>query len=102
MRAGRGSEHFDVDFRPGNAPCRQALLEILEEVGRTAQVEISLLGNPQLVEQLEREMAWSIEVPAEHVSRCRPAVNHAAMGRLERNEQIARLFGKRMMRPIAG
>ena len=70
--------------------------------GRTTQVEISVLGNPELVEQLEREMAWSIEVLAEHVSRCRPTVDHAAMGRAERNEQIVRLLGKRMVRPIAG
>ncbi len=99
---GRGPEHFDVDPGPGNAPCRQAFLEILEEAGRTTQIEISVLGNPELVEQLERKMAWSIEVLSEHVSRRRPTVDHAATGRTERGEQIVRLLGKRMVRPIAG
>ena len=100
--SGRGPEHFDVDPGPGNAPCRQASLEILEKAGRSAQVEISILGNPDLVEQLGREMAQSIEVLAEHVSWCRPTVDHAAMRRPQRNEQIVRLLGKRMVRPIAG
>jgi hypothetical protein len=100
--SGRGPEHFGVDPGPGNAPFRQASLEIREEAGRTTQVEISVLGNPELVEQLEREMAWSIEVLAEPVSRCRPTVDHTAMGHPERKEQIVRLLGKRMMRSIAG
>ena len=91
-----------TDPRPGNAPCREASLEILEEAGRTTQVEISILRNPELVEHLERKMAWSIEVLSEQVSRCRPTVDHAAMGRRERNEQIVGLRGKRMVRPIAG
>src|SRR3954447_17236335 len=47
-------------------------------------------------------MARSIEVLAEPVSRRRPTVDYAAMGRPERNEQIVRLFAKRMVRPIAG
>jgi hypothetical protein len=99
---GRGPEHFGVDPGPGDAPCRQAFLENLEEAGRATQVEIGVLGNPELVKQLERKMAWSIEVPAGPVFRCRPAVSHAATGRRERNEQVIRLFGKRMMRPVAG
>ena len=100
--SGRGPEQFDVDPRPGNAPCRQAFLEIFEEAGRTTQVEIGVLGNAELVEQLGCEMAWSIEVLAEPVAWCRPTVNYTAMGRRERNEQIVRFLGKRMVRPIAG
>ena len=101
-KSGRGPEHFNVDPGPGNAPCRQAFLEILEKAGRTTQIEISVLRNFELVEQRERKMAWSIEVPAENVVWCRPTVDHAAMGGPEPAEQIVRLFGKRMVRPIAG
>jgi hypothetical protein len=78
------------------------LLEIREEAGRTTQIEISVLGNPKLVKQLERKMAWSIKVPAEPVTWSRPTVGHTAMGRRKRNEQSVRLLGKRMVRPIAG
>ena len=74
----------------------------LEEAGRTAQIEISVLRNPELVEQLKRKMAWSIEVLSEHVSRRRPTVGYAATRRAERNEHIVRLLGKRMVRPVAG
>ena len=91
-----------MDPGPGNAQCRQALLEIIEEAGRSAQIEISVLRDPELVEQLKRKMACSIEVLSESVSRRRPTVGYAAMGRTERNEQIVRLLGKRMVRPIAG
>ena len=101
-KSGREPEQFDVDPRPGNAPCRQAFLEIFEEAGRTTQVEIGILGNAKLVEQLEREMAWSIEVLAESIVWCRPTENHTAMGRREHNEQIVRFLGERMVRPIAG
>ena len=50
--SGPRPEDFDVDPRPGNAPCRQAFLEILEEAGRTTQIEISVLGSLELVEQI--------------------------------------------------
>jgi hypothetical protein len=42
------------------------------------------------------------QVFAERISRCRPSVHHTAMRRPEHNEQIVRLFGKGMVRPIAG
>ena len=102
VRVGAGRTLRRGLSRPGNTPCRQAFLEILQEAGRTTQIEISAFGNPELVEQLGRKMTWSIEVLAEHVFRRRPTVDYAAMGRAERNEQIVRLPGKRMVRPIAG
>ena len=66
---GHAAKQFDVHFGPGNAPRRQALLEIFEKPRWTAQIELSVLRNPEFVEQLERKMAWSIEVLAERVSR---------------------------------
>jgi hypothetical protein len=100
--SGRRPEHFDVDPGPRNAPCRQAYLEILEKAGRATQVEVGIPGNPDFLEQQRREMAWPIEVVAGPVFRRRPAVGHAAMGRRECREQIVRLLGKRMVRPVAG
>src|SRR4051812_30473667 len=85
---------------PGNVPCRQTFLEIFEKAGRTTQVEIRVLGNSKLVKQLEREMARSIELLAEPVPWCRSTVDHVSVRRAKRGEQIVRLLGKRMMRPI--
>src|SRR3984885_7710766 len=70
--SGRRPKHFHVDPGPGNAPCHQAFLEILEKAGRTTQIEIGTLGNPAILKQLRREMAWPIEIPAGHVSWCGP------------------------------
>jgi hypothetical protein len=83
-----------MDPGPGNAPCRQAFLEILEKAGRTTQVEVGILGNPDILQQLRREMAWPIEVLADHVSWCGPTVDHAVLGCRERNEQAVRFLGK--------
>jgi hypothetical protein len=78
--SGRRPKHFHVDPGLGNAPCHQAFLEILEKAGRATQVELGTLRNPDLLEQLRREMAWSIEVRPEHISRCRPACRPRSAG----------------------
>jgi len=100
--SGRRPEHFDVNPGPGNARRRQAFLEILEKAGRTTQIEIGILRNPDLLEYLRRKMTRPIEVLAEHISRRRPGVIYAAVRRSNCNEQIVYLLGKRVMRPIAG
>ena len=92
-----GSKTLDdqiTDYENAFAQRLQAFWEILEKAGRTTQVKVGILGNPDILKQPRREMAWPIEVLAGHVSGCGPTVDHAAPGCRERNEQAVRFLGE--------
>src|SRR4029079_17898659 len=92
---------FDVNpFRRHARGCER-LLHVCHEAGRSAEKDIRLSRDADLVEDRSRQVTGSVEILAHLVARARLAVTNIAAAVGERGHEAADLSGKWMMLPVA-
>src|SRR5580692_5530494 len=79
----------------------QRLFHVCHEAVRSAEIDIRLPGDADLVERRSRQAAGRVEILAHPVARGGLAVANKAAAVRERAHEAADLGGKRMMLPIA-
>ena len=94
-------EHFDVDPLRRQAHRGERLLHVCHEASRSAEVDICLCWDVDVLEDRPREVARGVEILTHPVARPWPAVAHIAAAVREREHEAADFGGEWMILPIA-
>ena len=97
---GRGPEHFGVHPVRLDSPRAKRHLDIGEITSRSAEVEVRVSRDRELLKERPSQVAPQIVVAAETIGGARPAVDGAEMAVAERRDQPAGLACKRVMGPV--